>query len=209
MPPTNPYLDAAQTANFGRPDPDRLALLDGEALRAYIADCVEARDRLVAQFAWAIPNDAALALLAAHAPLIELGAGTGYWAALLRRHGVDILAFDARPPASARHGNDWHRNPLAVGTCWTEVRRGTPVILRGSAYADRTLFLCWPPPGSMAVRALRAYAGSTLALIRCCEDESGDAAFYALLDRAWQCETTVAIPQWDGVQDTLTIWRRA
>jgi len=35
MPPTNTYLDAAQTANFGRPDPDRLARLDGAALRAY------------------------------------------------------------------------------------------------------------------------------------------------------------------------------
>ena len=61
----------------------------------------------------------------------------------------------------------------------------------------------------MAVRTLRAYAGNTLALVRCCEDENGDEAFYTLLNRAWRCEMTVAIPQWDCVQDTLTIWRRA
>ena len=209
MPTINPYLDAAQTINFGRPDLARLEQLDGEGLRAYIFECVEARDRLVARYSWAIPNDDALVVLATHAPLIEMGAGTGYWAHLLRQRDVDILAFDNDPPTSAQHRNEWHRNQYVVGTSWTEVQQGTPVILRGEAYAGRTLFLCWPPPGSMAVRTLRAYAGNTLALVRCCKEENGDDAFYALLDRAWRCEMDVAIPQWDCVQDTLTIWRRA
>ena len=70
----------------------------GEALRAYIFECVEARDRLVARYSWAIPNDDALRVLDAHAPLIELAAGTGYWAHLLRARSVDILAFDTYLP---------------------------------------------------------------------------------------------------------------
>lgn len=152
---TNDHLMAVRAANFGRPDLARLAQLAGADLRSYITACVEARDRLVAQYAWAIPDDAALDLLSAHAPLIELGADTGYWAHLLRERGVDILAFDAHPPASARHRNAWQRNRLAVGTCWTEVRCGTPAVLRGDSYADRTLFLCWSPPNTMAAQALR------------------------------------------------------
>ena len=78
---------------------------------------MEARDRLVARYSWAIPNDEAIRVLAAHAPLIELAAGTGYWAYLLRARNVDILAFDTYPPTSAQHRNDWHRNQYAVGTC--------------------------------------------------------------------------------------------
>ena len=69
MPTINPYLDAAQAINFGRADLARMEQLHGEALRAYILECVEARDRMVAQFSWAIPNDDALDVLAAHSPL--------------------------------------------------------------------------------------------------------------------------------------------
>ena len=42
------------------------------------------RRELAALFAWAIPDAGALAMLARYAPLLECGAGTGYWAALLR-----------------------------------------------------------------------------------------------------------------------------
>jgi hypothetical protein len=34
---------------------------------------------------FAVPNEAALLAIAAHAPLVECGAGTGYWSALLQR----------------------------------------------------------------------------------------------------------------------------
>ena len=42
------------------------------------------RDRLVMKYAWAVPNDAALDALAHLGPIVEVGAGTGYWAKLLR-----------------------------------------------------------------------------------------------------------------------------
>ena len=32
--------------------------------------------------------------------LVELGAGTGYWAALLRKMDVDVIAYDLRPPGA-------------------------------------------------------------------------------------------------------------
>ena len=49
---------------------------------------------------FAIPNEAALATIAENAPLIECGAGTGYWSALLQQRGVDVLAFDSHPPTT-------------------------------------------------------------------------------------------------------------
>ena len=67
----------------------------------------------------------ALALLAARAPLVEVGAGTGYWAAALRRRGVDVLAYDLNPPAAdAAETNAYHgRLPP-----FTEVQRGGPKV---------------------------------------------------------------------------------
>lgn len=32
-------------------------------------------------------------------PVVEMGAGTGYWAALLQQRGVDVVALDRHPPA--------------------------------------------------------------------------------------------------------------
>ena len=49
---------------------------------------------LCKKYAWAIPDERALHILARFSPLIELGAGRGYWARLLRDRGVDIIAFD-------------------------------------------------------------------------------------------------------------------
>lgn len=46
------------------------------------------------RFSWSVPTKEALDVLAAHAPLLEIGAGNGYWAGLLHRRRVDLLAFD-------------------------------------------------------------------------------------------------------------------
>ena len=47
--------------------------------------------------AFAVPSERALDLLASYAPLVEMGAGTGYWARLLQLRGVQVAAFDSVP----------------------------------------------------------------------------------------------------------------
>ena len=54
---------------------------------------------------------------------MEVGAGTGYWAATLRRRGVDVLAYDLIPPsAEAPEANAYHGRLPA----FTDVLRGGP-----------------------------------------------------------------------------------
>ncbi len=63
----------------------------------------------------------ALEVLAERSQLLEVGAGLGYWAALLRQRGVVIQALDSHPtsgrggPANQYHGRipaytqvNWH-----------------------------------------------------------------------------------------------------
>jgi hypothetical protein len=47
------------------------------------------RHALVDRYGWAIPTDEAIAALVELSPLVEIGAGRGYWAHLLRQAGAD------------------------------------------------------------------------------------------------------------------------
>ena len=90
---------------------------------------------------FAIPNEPALAAIAAHAPLVEVGAGTGYWSAVLQHRGVDCVAYDAEPP-TAQFNNAFFM------TTYTGVARGDGASLfRAGAPGDmsgRTMLVTWP-----------------------------------------------------------------
>jgi hypothetical protein len=90
---------------------------------------------------FAVPNEAALKELESLGPLLQMGAGTGYWTALLRFRGVDIVAFDLHPPAGG--GNaffdvDYSNGTIEEGDCM-EVLSRRPALAQG-----RTLLMIWP-----------------------------------------------------------------
>ena len=93
---------------------------------------------LAQRYSYVFPDDRSLAALARLGPLVEMGAGTGYWAYRLRALGTDVVAFDQAPPDGARP-NRYH----ATTPTWTEVVAGDHTIL--TRYSDRALLLCWPP----------------------------------------------------------------
>jgi hypothetical protein len=159
----------------------------------------EVRHALVQKYAFAVPCDEALDALAALGPIVEMGAGSGYWAYLLRKRGVDIQAYD-KHPGTNNHYKFTHR--------WTGVVHGLPGKLKKRA--DRALFLCWPNyNSSFASDCLRYYTGNSVAYIGeggygC----TGDEAFHAALDRDWSEVKEVRLPQWEGIHDALYIYRR-
>jgi hypothetical protein len=142
----NPYLELALL----------LANAPQEAQR--LLDLETRRRELASLFSWAIPTEPALGILAKHAPLVECGAGMGYWAALLRARGVDALAYDLAPPGTAR--NAWHRRGRRP---WTEVQAASAASA-ARRHSGRTLVLCWPPYDDDAASygALRAYRGEVV-----------------------------------------------
>src|SRR5260370_216610 len=122
----------------------------------------ERRRELASLFSWAIPNTRALEVLAAHAPLVECGAGMGYWSALLRARGVDVLACDAAPPGRSSK-NEYHR---AAREPWTRIHKQSSVTAAGR-HRERTLVLCCPPydDDAASYAVLKAYRGDTLVYI--------------------------------------------
>jgi hypothetical protein len=155
------------------------------------------RHELTGRYAWAIPTDEALDAIAAWSPVVEIGAGTGYWAALLAARGADIVAYDEKPGK-----NDWCDAP-----CYAPVAIGTEAAVH--LHEDRTLFLCWPPMTGMAARALEFYRGRRLVYIG--EYSGGctaDDRFFRLLEVGWQEVRQIDLPQWSCIHDTLTMYER-
>jgi hypothetical protein len=77
------------------------------------------RAEAIARYAFALPSDDALDAIVRSAPhgIVELGAGTGYWAALLEQRGADVVAFDIAPAPST--ANAW----FAGADAWHTVHR--------------------------------------------------------------------------------------
>jgi hypothetical protein len=71
---------------------------------------------------FAVPNSHILQRIAnLHRNIIEMGAGTGYWAAILQQnYGVHVYAYDAHPPGIEGYKSDYfHKTYTTVrpGTC--------------------------------------------------------------------------------------------
>lgn len=181
------------------------ALNDQEFMQKYTQVGVSdfaVRDDLCRRFSWACPNAEALELIAAQGPIIEIGAGAGYWAHLLRsRYHVNILAYDHKPPSKGK--SHYHKGCSA----WTGVVYGRPV--KTKKHPDRALFLCWPPMYStMAEDALKHYKGDTVIHVGEQGGCTGTPEFEETLWDEWEEVKTVHIPQWRGIHDYLILYKR-
>ena len=165
------------------------------------------------KYAWSIPNEEALECLARHAPIVDMGAGTGYWSYLMRQRGIDVIPYNVKHSVITDHFSKY---------VWVPQSRGGPAKLR--KHGDRTLFLSWPDYNTdFAARCLEEYPGDTVIYVGegsggC----TGDAKFHERLDgyrydenyeeqvvpTPWRETETVAIPQWWGMNDYMAVYKR-
>ena len=160
---------------------------------AQLLDLAERRRELVELFAWAIPSEPALDALGRYAPLVEVGAGTGYWLALLRARGVDAVGSDLYPPGTA--------------TAWTAVEQASAAAA-ARVHPDRTLVLCWPPydDDAASYAALRAYRGNIV--VHAGEGATGSVRFHRELALNWTAVEELELRRWPRLDDRLTVYRR-
>ncbi|EEY59389.1 uncharacterized protein PITG_11413 [Phytophthora infestans T30-4] len=164
------------------------------------------RDWCCHLYAYATPTQQALEVIAQHAPIVEVGAGTGYWSSLLQRANVDIVAYDKAPPgADGKEGNAYHGHVPP----FCSVGRGGPEVLSQEDMTERSLFLCYPPPGdAMAVRSLQLFQGHVVLHVGEWQGDTGDSRFESELQRRFVLEQEIALPNWGNSAYGLTVWRR-
>jgi hypothetical protein len=155
------------------------------------------------EFAYAIPNEEALSEIASHGPVVEIGAGKGYWASLLRERGTKVAAFDKFPLELGR--NVYHD----VGDkAFTEVEKGSVEKVR--MFPDHKLLLVWPPPNEpMALNALNQYKGKTVFYVgEEGADWTGGLDFHARLNDRFQLKRQIQLPNFPGYDDMLNVYQR-
>ena len=198
---SNPYLHefalsdpewAQDTYEF---TPERMRRIQASRMM----NCFKERNHLVRKYAWAVPSDEALELIKKHSPegLVEIGAGTGYWAHLLEKIDVDVSAFDIAP------GDNFHAKGL-----WTHVEEGTHEVL--TSFKKETLFLCWPPYDEpMAYDCLKSYQGEKFIYVgELAGGCTGCDRFSNLLNEEWDLIEQLEIPNWFFVHDRLFVFKR-
>jgi len=180
----NPYFDeVAGGVTIGG---DRSAYSDRHV------ETLTRREELVEEYAWAIPNHEAIETVARCDPILEVGAGNGYWAHLLRQIDVDVLATDLNASTDQE---------------WSPVRKADARDVVPD-YPDRTLLMVWPSYSeSWATETLGAYQGDTCIYVG--EGRGGctaDDRFHQMLHEEWGLTETVRIPQYTGIRDRLEVW---
>lgn len=104
---------------------------------------------LAEKYAWAVPDDNVIHICKQFSPLVEIGAGKGYWASLIGTTDTVITAFDKHTFSSKKNKGNF-----------CEVLKGGPEILSKPEYANRALFLCYPDEGeSIAIQCLESFQG--------------------------------------------------
>ena len=180
-------------------------------------------------YSFAIPTEEALGLIqsVSKAGIVEIGAGTGYWARLLHERGSAVAAFDIAPPPSS--ANSW----FAGSTPWYDVQPHDETAVDRAPPA--TLLLVWPTRReAWSMEAAQRYhraGGVNLVLVgEGPGGRTGDDGLHAVLGEIstcahcrygvstapciceiaplWQRIADHEIPTWPGFRDSVRIYER-
>ena len=165
----------------------------------------ELRSWFVEEFSWAIPTPNVVGKIheaTLGKKILEVGAGNGLWAKLLKLSGSEIIATDSFESHGFREDNTYLPVHNLEAVAAIEQNRDCDVLM-----------LIWPAYDTdMAERALKAFRGSTIIYIG--EGYGGCNAndeFFDELVENWnedRFNDDIYVPQWSGIHDGLEIHRR-
>lgn len=187
---------------------------------------------------FAVPTEAVLGRIAQYGPVVEVGAGTGYWSAVLQARKVDVIAYDANPPTEDHTGSRF------FNFTYTDVLKGDARSMfeqeSGTNLAKRTLLIVWPNnpdkednphlntnsflPPTWDADCLGCYVragGSTVIYVGEREENikvipggkpdcgiSSSRRFQNMLKEYFDMAEEHTLPSWHPYEDDLTIWKR-
>ena len=154
------------------------------------------RRTFIAWYGYAVPTREAVRAVADFlegCSVLEVCAGLGLWARLLRDGGVNVTATDAGAPQGPSYVRIEQRDALSA--------------VAGLGPCD-ALLLCWPPDGQpVAAEVLRRFGGGRFIFIGDGRF-TGDAAFHDMLGSDWRLERMLPLPSWPGIDDCVRLYTR-
>ncbi|KAJ3033273.1 hypothetical protein HDV00_006536 [Rhizophlyctis rosea] len=220
------HADIPHPSSFSNPLLDNVYIPWAKSSRRHrLSTRSLARQAATEVFAWAIPTYYSLQKIheACSQGIGEIGAGTGYRAHLLSLVGADVLATDNYRETQLTYNiddytiyDDW--GSLAPPN--KQLNESKPLYhpvqnIEGNAFISsgqagtRVLLFCWPREEFGAQDGFRGYNGDCVVCVGegsdgCTADIGG-----ALKGTAeWEMDEMIDIPQWEGIHDYISIWRR-
>jgi hypothetical protein len=131
--------------------------------------------------------------------ILEVGAGNGLWAGLLKKAGCNIIATDN----FSTHGTGLIK--------YIDVENLSHIEAINTYKDYHVLFLCWPPQiDSMSDEAIQLFKGDKLVYIGGYGNTglTGSSLFHDILKNQWDLVEKVTIPRWKNVEDELYLYKR-
>jgi hypothetical protein len=175
------------------------------------------------QYAFAIPTRRALSAIAEHGPLLEVGAGTGYWASLLAEMGVDIIAYNSSTWTPRFNWDKTAKEAIMSDSQYLQMKVAGPEAALSAK--GRALVLMWPDwggAGIFALEALEMFDGKTLICVGEWEGhtlgtfhpalkptgQSFSAEFQKQVQKEFDLLEKIYLPSWPLNGDVVQIFRR-
>lgn len=167
------------------------------------------------RFGYAVPSREAIEEIASWSKggkILELGAGRGLWARLLKDAGADVEASDPNPPDSNFY---FSHGGIVTDYTFTKVLQISGEDHAKSAGPNDVLMLVWPShedstPEDWQQSALRNFKGRRLVFVG--EGETGctgSPSFWREINHGWkQADKFVHIPTWVGIHDYVMFFSR-
>jgi len=172
------------------------AILEGKAHKSP-SDEFMTRTACIGKYGFAIPTEEVLREILALSPkgIVEIGAGSGYWAALLRKLGGDVIACDDGSGLYA----------FKVGAFGNVEKVDYKKLLRTDASCkDRTLLTVWPAYDNAEI--FDRYKGETVVYVG--EIGDGCTQYDPAIEKTWKMVKEIRIPTWSCIHDSVGIFRR-
>ena len=149
-------------------------------------------------YGYAILNAPTVEQLKGFSPIVEVGAGTGYWAWELRLAGLDIVPTDPLP-----------KHSFGKSAPWTQILRLTgPQAAK--QYPSRNLLICWPDFNkTWPEETIKQFTGEYV--LYAGEPEvgcTGTLEMFEELSASFTLEQVLEIPRFRANNDRLYVYKR-
>jgi len=166
-----------------------------------LLDEFKLRGEYVKKFGFAILVPDTVEKLKKYSPILEVGAGSGYWAMELQKAGIDVIATDPRA-GDSEYSKRWNIPYLEI-----EKLTGVKAVKK---YLYRNLLMVWPCYNRpWAYQTLIDFRGKYFIYVG--EGDGGctaDDKFHEYLESDFQEVEKIHIPQFNAIHDYLAVFER-
>lgn len=153
------------------------------------------REEVIVKYGFAILDRRAIEAMRPYAPLLEIGAGSGYWAYELQKYGIDVVATD---PMTGGYGFFSGEEPRRWQHHYTTIEILTSVEAVRK-YPNRNILTVWPDyDESWAADALETFTGQVVIYMgEGYGNATADDRFHELLEQRFADREFIPMPHFE------------